>query len=132
MHFVRKPSPAAIVRWTARLTGLLLFFFWGAFFVEHLVEWFSDFSHQPPTWVLVGQIFHGLMLVGFIVAWKWELPGALMIVVFSSLFFLKIVGWGALVFLLITIIPAILHAIAWALSRNAGKGANTPLREAGR
>lgn len=120
MHPLTKPPIPSIVRWTARVTGLLLFLLWGTFFVEHLAEWFSDPANLPPLFVFAGQILHGLMLAGFIVAWRWEFPGALMIIVFSLLFFLMV---HALVFFPVTIIPAILSLAAWRLSReHAGDG----------
>lgn len=115
-----RPSLPILLRWTARITGLLVFLFWGAFFVEHVSEWFSDPSNLPPAKVFLGQAFHGLMLVSLLAAWKWELPGALMIILFAGLFFLKIIGLNGIVFFLVTIIPAILYLITWKLTRNAG------------
>ena len=43
--------------WIGRITAMLLFFLWGAFFIEHLTEWFSDAGHLPPFSVFLIQFF---------------------------------------------------------------------------
>ncbi len=96
-----------ILRWTARLLGLLVFLFWGAFFVEHLA-WFAHPSKLPPAAVFFGQTLHFLMLAGLILAWKWEIPGALLVLATSFIFFYSKAGENFLLFFGITAIPAIL------------------------
>ena len=42
--------------WLGRILTVLVFLFWGAFFVEHLIAWFAHpLSHPPPFHVWVGQ-----------------------------------------------------------------------------
>ena len=56
---------ACVSRWLGRGLALLLFLFWGAFFVEHLAEWFSHPQAAPPplrAWVAQG--LHLVMLIG--------------------------------------------------------------------
>ncbi len=109
-----------VIRWTARVLGFLVFLFWGAFFVEHLVEWFSDPSNLPPMRVFLMQGLHFLMLAGFIISWKWEIPGAVLIIAASGIFFFNASGGTGGMFMLfwgITAVPAILHIVAWELYR---------------
>ena len=34
--------------WLGRILTVLVFLFWGAFFVEHLIEWFAHPLSNPP------------------------------------------------------------------------------------
>ena len=53
------------VLWLARVSALLLFLFWGAFFVEHLHEWFLRADNTyPPLKLWIGQSLHLIMLLG--------------------------------------------------------------------
>ena len=49
-------DPRVIVRWSARLSGALVFRFWGAFFVERM-KWFYGSLLIPPArvWLLHGR-----------------------------------------------------------------------------
>jgi hypothetical protein len=73
-------------RWLARGLGLLLFLLWGSFFVAHLGEWFLG-PRFPPPWVWFMQALHLGLLLGYLAAWRWELPGAALILVCGGLFF---------------------------------------------
>jgi len=44
----RKRTATTAIRWSARVLGLAVFLFWGAFFVGHL-QWFSHPSQLPPA-----------------------------------------------------------------------------------
>jgi hypothetical protein len=96
----------AITRWSARVLGTAFFLLWGAFFLEHL-EWLSDPSDLPPRHVIAGMLLHFLMLAGFVVAWKWETAGAVMIIAGAFLFFPR-AGENYLLFAGVTSIPAVL------------------------
>jgi hypothetical protein len=97
-----------VVRWVARLLGLCLLLFWGAFFVDHLA-WFTAHPGQwPPAKVIVLQLVHLAMLVGFVLAWKWELVGSVMVIASSVAFFSQTAGGNFLLFSSITSIPALL------------------------
>ena len=56
---------SAVGKWSGRAVALLLFLFWGAFFLEHLFGWFLRADHRyPPAWVWIAQGLHFTMLVG--------------------------------------------------------------------
>src|SRR5262249_12248866 len=67
-----------IVRWGARLLSIPILVFWGWFLIAHL---FGDAGRpsRPLVWgdyaILAAVV---ASLVGLAVAWKWELPGAVL------------------------------------------------------
>ena len=103
-----------IVSWTARVTAGICFLFWGAFFVAHMSEWFIrpifTKTQLPPLSVCLRMLLHLGFLVGYIIGFKWELIGGLLVVVSASTFFISI---GVLKFLPLSILPGILFLIAW-------------------
>ncbi len=101
-----------VVRWTARGLSVLLFLLWGAFFVEHL-EWFFNAPQRPPLSVWLLQGLHLLMLVGLLIALRWELAGSLLVIVSGALFFSQTSGRAALPFIGLTVIPALSFAFCW-------------------
>ena len=103
----RLPRSVIAVRWIARLLGLCLLLLWGAFFVEHL-QWFAHPGQWPPAKVIVLQLVHLAMLVGLILAWKWELIGSILVIASSFVFFSQTAGGNCLLFSLVTSVPAIL------------------------
>jgi hypothetical protein len=95
------------LRWVARVLCLCLLLFWGAFFVEHL-QWFAHPGQWPPAKVILLQLVHLVMLVGFVLAWKWELVGSVIVVASSVAFFSQTAGENFLLFSSITSMPAVL------------------------
>jgi hypothetical protein len=92
---------------------------WGAFFVEHTAEWFDEpFRELPPWHVILRHMLHFLMLVSFVVAWKWEGIGGCMIALFTVPFF---VGVNAIQFIPFTIVPGLLFLVCWYWSRHASR-----------
>jgi len=94
--------------WIGRITAVLLFLLWGAFFVEHLTEWFKDAAHLPPASVFIKQFFHLLMLVGYLVVFKWKVAGSFIIILGALLFFGSIGVNAMITFFTISIIPAVI------------------------
>lgn len=94
--------------WIGRITAMLLFFLWGAFFIEHLTEWFSDAGHLPPFSVFLIQFFHLMMLLGYIAVFKWRVAGSVIIIVSAFIFFASIGAKAMLSFFAISIIPAVI------------------------
>ncbi|MCG8352739.1 MAG: hypothetical protein MI924_33665 [Chloroflexales bacterium] len=107
-----------IVRWVARITGLGLFVLWGAFFIEHLA-YFADVSNMPPLDVWVAQIAHLVLLLGFLIALKWEAVGSGLIILGAAVFFALTAGANFLVYFLLTITPALLYVFCWLRSKPA-------------
>ena len=79
---------ATLAKWGGRLTAVLLFLFWGAFFVEHMSEWFLRSNARfPPAGVWVQQLAHFGMLVGLGLMLKWERLGGLVLLIATVAFF---------------------------------------------
>jgi hypothetical protein len=104
-----------VVSWTARLLALGLFLLWGAFFVEHMQEWFlRPEAGFPPPWVWGGQLAHLVLLVGLLMLLRWELAGAIVAILGAVAFFgglIAIAGARTLTMtalLAVTILPALL------------------------
>ncbi len=100
-----------IFSWIGRITAMLLFFLWGAFFVEHITEWFKDAGHLPPFSVFVVQFFHLLLLVGYIALFKWRVAGSVLIIASAFIFFASIGAKAMLSFFAISIIPAVIFLL---------------------
>lgn len=97
-----------IFSWFGRITAMLLFLLWGAFFVEHVTEWFNDAGHLPPWSVFLIQFFHLLMLVGYIAVFKWKMLGSALIILGAFIFFASLGAKAMLAFFAISIIPAVI------------------------
>jgi hypothetical protein len=97
------------VRWCARLWAAILFLFWGAFFSEHLGEWFFRATEWPPIGVSDLMGLHFLMLAGLLTGWRWEFAGGLLVLGAATAFFSQAAGPNAVPFTLVTIAPA----VAW-------------------
>ncbi len=110
--------------WFGRVTAVVLFLFWGAFFVEHTAEWFLRGDGQlPPAWVAVQHGFHFLMLVGLAAMLKWDKLGAVVLTVATFAFFgfigLRGFPWIAL----LNLIPLLGFGVYWMSMRRAVRSA---------
>jgi len=117
-----------ILRWTARILTIPIFLFWGAFFLEHM-SWFSNPSHLPPWHVFLTVGFHGLILVGLALSWKWEIPGSVITIVAAALFFAKAAGPNFIIFTALTSIPSILFIVLKYIDPNKHIGGETAVPE---
>jgi hypothetical protein len=107
------------IRASARMLAVALFFFWGAFFVEHLWQWFIEpLPQTPPASVWIAQLLHFLLLAGLVIGFKWERAGGVLVIVASVLFFSD----KAPVFIPISILPGVLYLYCWYRSRAKFKG----------
>jgi hypothetical protein len=94
--------------WLGRVLAVLVFLFWGAFFVEHLTEWFArPLSNPPPVQVWLGQALHFLMLAGLILALRWERLGGAVVAV-AGLLFLTRAGANFPMFYGLTLLPVVI------------------------
>ena len=109
-----------IVTWIARVTAVICFLFWGAFFVAHLNAWFITplltKAQLPPLSIWMQKLLHLGFLVGYIIGFKRELIGGLLGVVSALAFCVSI---GVLKFLPWTILPGVLFLIAWTIDRTS-------------
>lgn len=107
-----------IVRLTARLLSGGLFLLWGSFFVEHL-SWFGSGSYEnPPLKVWALSFLHFILLVGYVVALKWEKIGSAILTISAVMFFSYAAGVNAVPFIIVSIFPAMLYAYCWMKERN--------------
>jgi hypothetical protein len=107
-------SPGRLVvtlRWVARGLATALLLFWGAFFVAHL-SWFAQPDQLPPLWVFLTMGLHLLMLAGLLVGWRWEVPGALLVLAAAVPFFWVSAGPNFFLFTAVTSLPAVLWLTA--------------------
>jgi hypothetical protein len=95
-----------ILRWIARVWGIALLLFWGAFFVEHLT-WFADLQQLPAAFVFLMQAIHLAMLVGLVLAWRSELLGGTVVLVSSLAFFSQTAGANFALFFATSAAPAL-------------------------
>ncbi len=108
------------VRWVARILAIVLFLFWGGFFLEHVLEWFiKPMPETPPLKIWLDQVWHLIMLLGFLVAFRWELVGGVMIILGTLLFFWGkgAPGWPGALYIVISIMPGILFLASWCRTR---------------
>jgi hypothetical protein len=91
-HAIADAPLTIAARWTARVWAAGLFLFWGAFFVHHLAQWFTVPGQWPPPWVVGVVALHGLMLVGYVVGWRWEVLGAVLVLATAVPFFYLAAG----------------------------------------
>lgn len=105
---------AGIARWLARLSAGLLCLFWGAFFVEHLQEWFlSGNGALPPVHVWIGQLLHFVMIAGLAMVFFWPRLGSVVAIAGTVLFFawigVKEFPWIAL----LNLLPPAFASVSW-------------------
>lgn len=95
------------IRLCTRLWAVVLFFFWGVFFVEHLGEWFVRAAEWPPRRVAALQGLHLLFLLGLAIGLRWELAGGLLSLFAAVAFFSQAAGSNAAMFTLVSVVPAV-------------------------
>lgn len=109
--------------WSGRMLAVGCFAFWGAFFVEHLGEWFLHPARGlPPPWVWLLQLAHAAMLAGLIVLIRWEIAGGFLTVAAALVFFAGVAGRHLPLFFGffgVTILPVVLVAIGRLLLHRA-------------
>jgi hypothetical protein len=83
--------------------------FWGAFFLEHLLEWFvRPFPTGPPALVWVAQFGHFVLLIGYAVGWFQERIGASIVPLGAGIFLAGVGDLSVLPLLLGSCLPAFL------------------------
>ena len=124
------------IRWVARVLALALFVFWGAFFLEHLIEWFLHPAKGfPPFWVWLMMLAHLGILLGLLALWKWEVAGSLLALAAALAFFGGLIIMGMLaghrvgmlvLFLAVTMLPPVL-TLVWHLAQTRSLSLPEPL-----
>jgi len=123
------PTPAhfgwqlasTILKWLARGIAMVLGLLWGAFFIEHVNEWYIKPPQGfPPLWVLAAMGFHLGMIVGLVAMVRWSRTGSVISCV-ATCGFLGMTAAHARVPLIVLIngVPVLLMIVAAILSRRA-------------
>jgi hypothetical protein len=103
------------VLWVARISAGLLLLFWGAFFVEHLQEWFLQADGRlPPASVWIAQLLHLLMLIGLAISVVRPVWGAPVTAISTILFFLWI-GYAGFPYLALLNLPPVIAGLILAV-----------------
>lgn len=109
----------ALLYWSARVLAVLVFLFWGAFFLEHLSWFLRPLAEWPPAKVLLLQLAHLAMLIGLLVLLRWELIGSALTIVAALVFFVSVAGSRFPLFFAVTSLPVVLALIARFLAPSA-------------
>ncbi len=103
-------TPAtATVRLIARMLSIVLFIFWGAFFVEHLTWFGFTLKHIPPLTVWLLSALHLGLLLSYLISLKWEQTGSILMIVSAVFFFSSTAGYNAIPFITVSVLPALLY-----------------------
>ena len=118
---------AIVIRWGARLLSGLILLFWGFMLVAHLV---GDAGRSTRPLMAADYVILSAMvvsLVGLLLAWRWELAGA--IITILAVLVGAFVNWRVLIFPG-TLIPiaAGLFMSSWLLGRRLSRSAGQAIR----
>lgn len=109
--------------WMGRGVALALLLLSGAFFVEHIREWYMGATQSvPPVWVGVGVFLHLGMLIGLAICLRWTAFGSAVVAVTTLAFIVETgIFTGYFPFIVLyTLAPLICFAIWWKLNKTAG------------
>ena len=111
-----KNRTVAILRWIARITGLVFAVFWLLMFIG---ETLSSTEGANPIAIrdLIGLIAVFFYLIGLIIAWKWEGLGGIAAIVFVVVFALAMPDAPIPIYVIISM-PGILFIACWLMSRS--------------
>jgi hypothetical protein len=106
------------LRWAGRGIAMLLLLFWGAFFVEHLTEWFLGSGGRPPLHVWIGQACHLIMLIGLALMLRWDRLGSIVTALGTTAFFASIGYRGFPFIALMNLVPIACFAATCLMDRS--------------
>ena len=106
--------PVLILRWIARLSGLLIA---GGYVLLVIGEFTNPHSGPPPTfveWVGIGLLT--ATCAGMLVAWRWELLGAILSLA-SLAAFTAVIHFNRHTVHVVLAVPGVLFLADWLLRR---------------
>lgn len=107
------PKSITVLRRVIYVTSSLLFFLWGFFFVEHLAVFFSPEIPNLPVMVWIIQGLHFILLIGYLMVFKWPRVAAILILASALVFFPLTAGKNATLYTLISLVPVYLIGFLW-------------------
>ena len=104
------------LRWFARLSGLLIAVFYALMVSGEFTEPHSSGTPTPLQWAGIALLSAGV--AGMLIAWRWELPGAIVSLAALAVFSALIHGTARfhLIILAMTV-PGILYCVDWLMRR---------------
>ena len=115
-----KAKSIKILRWTLRVLSVIFILFFLVMFIGETFFQDGSSNSEPMSANAILQVsLMGIGLIGFGLAWKWELTGG--IIALAAYVVLAIINPDTLHFSLLFLYPAvaILFIVLWAISRNA-------------
>lgn len=109
MHAASKPMPLVLVRWLARILGIMAAGLTGVFFIAHLGEFIAG-DALPPFGAWTSMALLLVITASYPLAWKFEATGAIMAIAGSLLLFIRADEYFLLYFGVMSF-PAVLHLI---------------------
>ncbi len=115
-----------VLKWLARLVAAFFVLTLGAFFVEHIGEWYSQPSRGlPPWWVHLSMLSHFALMAGLVMLFRWERIGSLTAILGAFGFIASVaIGQATLrlpYIILLALIPVGIIAIRLMLLRLAAR-----------
>ena len=116
-------SMHTIIRWTARVWGILVFAL--ALIIIFTPDPYASGPVPAEDWFLLS--LWGVAVLGLVIAWRWPLVGAILTI---GTMFIRELTWivlkgewlvSFLLFWLLVVPPAILHLVAWGLDRRMAR-----------
>lgn len=111
-----QPTSLKIIRWTARVWAAMILLGLMMFFLEHL-GWFTRPGVRPPGRVWWVMALHLTLMIGLAVGWRWELPGAAIVLLSAPLFYYMTAGENGMAYSVLTMIPATLWLACGVLTK---------------
>ncbi len=102
----------ALLYWSARVLAVVVFLFWGAFFLEHLSWFLRPVAEWPSARVWLLQLAHLAMLIGLLMVLRWEIAGSVLTIGAALVFFVSVAGSRFPLFFAVTSLPAVLALCA--------------------
>ena len=103
-----------VLRWLARLSGLIVA---GGYVVVLFGEVLTPHSGRPPNVLeFGGQVLLTAACIGMLIAWKWELPGAVLSLA-CLLAFTLLIRMNRHTVIAVLAMPGILFTADWLLRR---------------
>lgn len=114
-----------VLKWSRRVIAGAIFLLWGAFFIEHVREWYlQPAPAQPPLWVGLCMVCHLAVLIGLLMILRWDRLGSFVTLLATVGFLAAIaIGKGSVsnlpAIVLVNLIPIGIAIVSWLLGKRS-------------
>ncbi len=116
----KDPKFISVLRKIAYGFSSMLFFLWGFFFFEHLPLFLNQGATQPTiNWII--QAIHLLLLVGYLMVFKYPRIACFVIPITSLILFAYTAGDNAILYTLVSMIPVYILVFLWSQEKKLQK-----------